>query len=42
MFGSCSINRYENSNMPVDQISELVTDTLAAVGLKVCRNDKYS
>lgn len=28
--------RYENSRMSDDQISELVTETLAAVGLKVC------
>lgn len=28
--------RYENSTMPEDQIAKLVTETLAAVGLKVC------
>ena len=28
--------RYENSKMSDEQISELVTETLAAVGLKVC------
>lgn len=29
-------SRYENSAMPEDQIAQLVTETLAAVGLKVC------
>lgn len=33
--------RYENSCMPVDQISNLVTKTLSAVGLKVTLHFGY-
>jgi hypothetical protein len=29
--------RYENSSLPEDRIGKLVTETLAAVGLKVCQ-----
>lgn len=36
MTNFCELLRYENSSMPGDKIAELVTETLAAVGLKVC------